>query len=357
MCFIKSGVKVADDFGRQYALAVPHYESLGIDGPFIGEQVWTYLERYHGEFEKLIVTIKRFGDGGDRVRIEGSPQDKIVFFPHFYYANSAAEHSLIGAQIADALQRADASHVYMIESYNPYYRQDARTPGKREAITARIVADLYVNTGVDRNYVIDPHFRQLEGFYPSRSAMKPLDLTEKFTGHLLRNHREQIAKSNLVGCAADDGGVRLTKRIMKTLDKEHHTENEARFIIRIDKDRLEDAEDKSRANAVLGDVKGQNIIVREDVMGTGQTIENTVRITRKAGAEEIMVVSTYVGRIPEERMKYFRGEGIKIVTTDGIPSDISDKFSVMRLAPLVNKIITKKIRRQSLSDYMAELDV
>ncbi|MFH0949108.1 MAG: ribose-phosphate diphosphokinase, partial [Candidatus Aenigmatarchaeota archaeon] len=344
---------MTDGLGSRYALAVPNYTKYGIDGTPIGNSIWDEFGEYQKEFDKIPITIERFGDGGDRVRIEASPQDREVFVPHFYYANTAAEHTLIGAQIADALKRAGAAKIYLLETYNPYYRQDTRTQGEREPVTAGIVADIYVKSGIDRTYVFDPHFRQLEGFFPSAQPMTTLDLTEKFAGYLLGKYHKELSAGS-VGCATDDGSVRLTKRLMKALWHEIDQEEEKTFVVaRMDKDRLKEA-DGVRTNALFGNVDKDYIIVREDVMGTGTTMKKTVgELREKNKNANIIVVSSYTGVLPNTILDYFRNENIEIVTTDGIPAGVREEFNIMKLAPIIKNVVVEKVRRHSLSDYMA----
>src|SRR3989344_1694753 len=206
------------EFGKQFAVAILNYAPYGIQGPYVGNKVYENLGPFREHFDEIEVEVRLFGDGGDTVRVKQSPQEREVFVPHFYYAPSAAQHTMIGTQVAGALHRAGARKVYFLETYNPYYRQDCRSPAKREAGAARPVADFYVHSGVDRVLVFDPHVRQLEGFFPDRYPMVSLVRTEKFAGYLFRHHRDAIERADFIGCATDDGSVRITKRLMRVLN-------------------------------------------------------------------------------------------------------------------------------------------
>jgi ribose-phosphate pyrophosphokinase len=345
--------------GNRYALAIPNYGSGDITkSP--GFQVWAALGKYQGEFDLIPINLRRFGDGGGAPRLEASPEDREIFVPHFYNTRTAEEHTFWCAQISDALKRAGSKEIYFLETYNPFYRQDSRTQGKREAVTARLVADLYVLSGVDTNYVFDPHFRQLEGFFPSRYPMKSLDLTEKFAGHLMYRHVKDLSGVRYIGVALDEGGVRPTRRLVFVIDQKQYKlkpDEAARFIARMDKERLAEMRDEVRTNTLLGDVKDKDVIIREDVIGTGTTLEKGVRVLRDANAGKIIAVATYAGDIPEARRRFFIDQGVTIVTTDGIPYGAHEEFSVMNLGPVMANVILRKTRALPLTDYMSQLEI
>src|SRR3989344_3838728 len=112
-------------------LVVPHYEQLGIPGPYFGDKVWEHLDylqamNIHGpKFENIPVVVNPFPDNAEKTLLQQNVRERDVYVMHSLYT-VPGRHVMIGAEIFDDLVRSDANRIYNFEPYNPYFRQDAR---------------------------------------------------------------------------------------------------------------------------------------------------------------------------------------------------------------------------------------
>ena len=109
------------------------------------------------------ITIKDFSDGEIYVQIQDSVRGDDVFIvqPICSPFNQNLMELLI---LLDAFKRASAKSITAVIPYYGYARQDRKTSG-REAITAKLVADLLTTAGADRILAMDLHTGQIQGFF------------------------------------------------------------------------------------------------------------------------------------------------------------------------------------------------
>ncbi|MEG0370934.1 MAG: ribose-phosphate diphosphokinase [Clostridium sp.] len=172
--------------------------------------------------------------------------------------------------LIDALKRASAGRVTAVIPYYGYARQD-RKAKSRDPITAKLVANLISAAGADRVLTMDLHAAQIQGYFDI-----PLD-------HLLgapilaKTFKEKgLVDDEVVVVSPDLGSV---TRARKFADKLHSS------IAIIDKRR-------PRANVcevmnVIGDVKGKNVILLDDMIDTAGTITNAANALKELGAKDV----------------------------------------------------------------------
>src|SRR5215204_5021508 len=66
--------------------------------------------------------------------------------------------------MVDALKRASAKRITVVQPFYGYARQDKKHRG-REPISARLMADLFKTAGADRIMTVDLHTAQIQGFF------------------------------------------------------------------------------------------------------------------------------------------------------------------------------------------------
>ena len=130
----------------------------GRSNPVLAQEIAQYLGT---TVEPMIV--KNFMDGEIYVQIQDSIRGDDVFVvqPVCNPVNESLMELLI---IIDAFKRASAKTITAVIPYYGYARQDRKTSG-REAITAKLVADLLTTAGANRVLAMDLHTGQIQGFF------------------------------------------------------------------------------------------------------------------------------------------------------------------------------------------------
>lgn len=177
----------------------------------------------------------------------------------------------------DALKRASVKEINVIVPYFGYARQDRKSK-PREPISSKLAADLFVTAGADRILTIDLHATQLQGFFScledDLSAIPLLGYTIK--------HDATVDKKNLVCVSPDHGGVVRVRKIAEIL----HTP-----IAIIDKRRNEKR--VAEVMNIIGDVKGKECLIVDDMMDTCGTAVAAVKALRDAGATKVMMACSH----------------------------------------------------------------
>ena len=197
-------------------------------------------------------TVSRFSDGEIQMNIDESVRGYEVFIVQST-SEPVNDHILELLIMIDALKRAYASKINVVIPYFGYGRQD-RKAGSREPITAKLVANLLERAGATRVLTLDLHTAQTQGFFDIP--------VEHLSGiPILTHYFENKGLENLVVVAPHSGGI---GRARKMADLLHAP------LALVHKRKLEenDAEDLS----VIGDVKGKNVILIDDLIDTGTTI-------------------------------------------------------------------------------------
>ncbi|MEM7813408.1 MAG: ribose-phosphate diphosphokinase [Candidatus Aenigmatarchaeota archaeon] len=320
---------------KPYGLAVPDYSELGIDPPYFGDAVWARLKELdaEGTFEYIPMKVVPFPDGAEKVVVQSSCRDKVVYAVHSWYVEPP-RHVVVGAEICDALMRSDASKVYMIELFNTYYRQDAQAG--REPITARLVAEIYHGAGMAGLFTADPHSKQLAGFFRN---MQPLPMS----GKLAERVKARYDTSNAVVVAPDHGGYTRAEHFANLLDLP---------LAVLHKERR--GTDSVKVKSLLGDVSGKDVFLRDDIISTGSTNIEAAKELRARGARSVYAVATHLALSGDARRR-LREHGIHVIGTNTIPRKFSDEeklyFDVADVSDLIANVIYAKSKGGSISHF------
>lgn len=219
------------------------------------------------------VELGRFPDGEISLRIAESVRGHDVFAVQTI-ALDPNEYLVELLILIDALKRASAKSITAVLPYFGYCRQD-RKDKPREPITAKLLADILTSAGATHVLTMDLHAGQLEGFFDI-----PVD-------HIcgLPVLSEEIKKLGLSDCvvvAPDIGAVKRARAYANSLDAE--------FAV-ITKRRLNPFEVES--HTVIGEVKGKNILLADDMCSTGGTLMSAAKACREKGANRIFAVVTH----------------------------------------------------------------
>jgi len=237
--------------------------------------------------------------------------------------------------MTDALRRASASRITAVIPYFGYARQD-RKPGPRSPISAKLVANLITRAGVDRVVTVDLHAGQIQGFFdiPTDNLFAAPTMVRDIKDHgLIRN---------VMVVSPDVGGVVRARALAKRLD--------APLAI-VDKRRERAGE--SEVMNIIGDVKGHNCVLLDDIVDSGGTLCNAADALLAAGAESVSAYITHgvlsggaVARIASSSLK-------ELVLTDTIaPTEavrLARNIRVITIAPLIGEAIARIYKEESVS--------
>ena len=220
--------------------------------------------------------------------------------------------------IADALRRSSAARITAVIPYFGYARQDRRTKA-RTPISAKLVANLIANSGVERVLTMDLHAAQIQGFFDI--PVDNLYASPVFALDIMHHHRG--AMDDLMVVSPDVGGVARARELALRVG--------APLGI-VDK-RREKAGEVSEMT-VIGDVTGKTVVLVDDICDTAGTLCKAADVLLEAGAREVHAYVTHgvmsgpaVGRIAASRLK-------SVVLTDSIaPSQAVRECPNIRIVP------------------------
>ena len=220
------------------------------------------------------LSVDRFSDGEIQINIEESIRGDNVYV--IQSTSAPVNDNLMELLIlVDALRRASANTINVVLPYYGYARQD-RKARSREPITAKLVANMLQNSGVDRVVALDLHAAQIQGFFdiPVDHLMGAPLLADYFI-------REGVADKAVV-VSPDHGGVTRARALAEFLKAP---------IAIIDKRRPK--ANVAQIMNIIGNVKGKKCIMIDDMIDTAGTISKGSQALIDAGAEEVYASCTH----------------------------------------------------------------
>jgi len=231
----------------------------------------------------------------------------------------------------DALKRASAGRITAVVPYYGYARQD-RKAQPRVPISARLVADLLSATGVGRVLTIDLHAGQIQGFFDI-----PVD--HLYSSPVLAEYVREEYVNGIVVVSPDAGGVERARAFAKRLD--------ASLAI-IDKRR--EKANVSQVMHVIGDVKGKDAVLFDDMIDTAGTITQAAAALKENGAKRVVAACAHAV-LSGPALDRINGSALEeVIVTNTIPMESKmekcKKITVLSVAPLLGEAI-KRIHEES----------
>jgi ribose-phosphate pyrophosphokinase len=241
--------------------------------------------------------------------------------------------------IMDAMRRASAGRINAVIPYYGYGRQD-RTAKARDPITARLVADIISTAGADRVITMDLHAAQIQGFFTI-----PVDHLQG--GPILQRYFVKQKIEDIVIVSPDHGSVTRARNFAHPLRAP---------IAIIDKRRP--TPNVSEVMNIIGDIKGKNCILIDDMVDTAGTICNAAKALKEHGAKSIRAAATHavLSGPALERIQASAIEEMVFLNTIEIPAKKKlDKFTVLSVAPVFAKAMFRVFSNEPLSSIFEEV--
>ncbi|HFL3828607.1 TPA: ribose-phosphate diphosphokinase [Clostridioides difficile] len=276
--------------------------------------------------------VGRFSDGELFVNIDETVRgaDVYIIQPTCTPVNDNLMEVLI---LVDAFKRASAGRINAVIPYYGYARQDRKTKA-REPITAKLVADLLTVAGIDRVVSMDLHAGQIQGYFDI-----PVDHLSGVP--ILAEYFKNIVDEETVIVSPDLGGVTRVRNFANLLD----------LPIAIIEKRRPKA-NVSEVMNVIGDIKGKNVVLVDDIIDTGGTITKAAQVLKNFGAKSVYACATHpvlsgpaVERIQNSVIERF-------IITDTIPlaeEKKIDKLEIVSVAPIFAEAIRRIHDNESVS--------
>jgi ribose-phosphate pyrophosphokinase len=276
--------------------------------------------------------VSRFPDGETAVKILENVRGRDVFIvqPTCHPPNETLMELLI---MVDALRRASAARITAVMPFYGYARQD-RKDQPRVPITAKLVANILVAAGTNRLLTMDLHAQQLQGFFDI-----PVD--HLYASPVIAKYLIEKKLSKLVVVSPDTGGLKMAHAYSEMLG--------AGLAI-VAKQRKGPSE--VEAITMVGDVRGCNCVLVDDLATTAGTLTTAARILKENGAEGIYAAVSHavLTDVGVERLK--NSQIKELVVTDTVPMLANPNgfpVTVLSVAGLLGEAILRIHDNQSVS--------
>jgi ribose-phosphate pyrophosphokinase len=260
--------------------------------------------------------VSQFSDGEINIEIRDNVRGRDVFVVQ---PTCAPTHKNLMelVLIIDALRRASATRITAVVPYFGYARQDRRVRSIRVPISAKVVADMLTNAGVDRVMTVDLHAEQIQGFFDCA-------VDNVYGLPVLLTDVERQNYENLTVVSPDIGGVVRARAMAKQLNTD---------LAIIDKRRPE--ANQAQVMNIIGEVEGRTCLLIDDIVDTAGTL------CKAQGAKKVIAYCTH---------PVLSGKAI-----ENIENSALDTLVVTNSIPLTEAARNcVKIRSLSLGQMLAE---
>jgi len=232
----------------------------------------------------------------------------------------------------DAARRASAARITAVLPFYGYARQD-RKDQPRVPITAKLVANLLVAAGTTRLLTMDLHAQQIQGFFDI-----PVD--HLYAAPVIVKYLRSLQLKDLMVVSPDAGGLKMAYAYSTMLDT---------GLAFVAKQRRSPSE--VTAMDVVGDVKGRNCVLVDDLSTTAGTLTEASRILMERGATSVRAAVTHT-LVTEKGMERLRSAPItELITTDSVPkaSWSGCPIKILSVAELLGEAIKRINGNQSVT--------
>ena len=288
-------------------------------------------EKIAKEYNTTLGKVKTtyFSDGEFQPAFQESVRGRRVFIIGSTFPN--ADNLMEMLLMLDAAKRASARHITAVMPYFGWARQD-RKDQPRVAIGAKLVANLLQSAGATRIITMDLHADQIQGFFE-----KPVD--HLYASTIFMPYVKSLNLDNLTIASPDMGGSKRAYAYSKHL----HCD-----VVICYKQRKKANEISSME--LIGDVKGKNVILVDDMIDTGGTLAHAANLMMERGAISVRAICTHPILSGEAYNKIQESGLTELIVSDTIPlKKETSKIKVVSCAPLFADVMHKVQDNTSIS--------
>ncbi|MBQ2269948.1 MAG: ribose-phosphate pyrophosphokinase [Bacteroidaceae bacterium] len=296
----------------------------GTNSRYLAEKICAELNCPLGN---LVVT--KFADGEFEVSYEESIRGRDVFLVQSTFPNSDNLMELL--LMIDAAKRASARSICAVVPYFGWARQDRKSK-PRVSIGAKLVADLLSVAGIDRLITMDLHADQEQGFFDV-----PVD--DLYASTIMLPYIKNLGLPNLCIATPDVGGSKRASSYAKYLDCP---------MVLCNKTRKKANEVDSMQ--IIGDVKGMDVILVDDIVDTAGTICKAADIIMENGANSVRAIASHCIMSGPANERVAASALKEMLFTDSIPyKGNCDKVKQISVAGLLAETIRRVMDNESIS--------
>jgi ribose-phosphate pyrophosphokinase len=237
----------------------------------------------------------------------------------------------------DALRRASTHSVSVVIPYFPYARQERMAQG-REAISARVVANMLESAGARRVIFVDIHNRAIQGFF--NIPVDPLSAVPLLTDYFRKPEYENAAV-----VSPDVGRASMAGKYAELLNLPLVVMHKRRTSF-----------SSTETTHVVGDIQGRRPIIIDDVMAGGSVLKQIDALYDQGAEGKACFSVTHPVLLPTALRQLDEDDRIeKLVVTNTIPvpeEKRHPKVEVISIAPLLADIILRIYRGASISERL-----
>ena len=302
----------------------PYMVFSGTDSRYLAEKICASLNCPLGN-----MNITHFADGEFAVSYEESIRGAHVFLVQSTFPNSDNLMELL--LMIDAAKRASAKSVVAVVPYFGWARQD-RKDKPRVSIGAKLVADLLSVAGIDRLITMDLHADQIQGFFNI-----PVD--HLYASAVFLPYIQSLKLEELVIATPDVGGSKRASTFSKYLGVPLVLCNKSR-----------EKANEVASMQIIGDVKGKNVVLIDDIVDTAGTITKAANIMLEAGANSVRAIASHCVMSDPASFRVQESGLTEMVFTDSIPySKKCVKVKQLSIADMFAETIKRVMNNESIS--------
>jgi ribose-phosphate pyrophosphokinase len=275
--------------------------------------------------------VTRFSDNEIFVKIDENIRGMDVFI--IQSTNPPSDNLFELLIMIDAARRASARRITAVIPYFGYARAD-RKDQPRVAITSKLIANMITVSGADRVILMDLHASQIQGFFDIPSD-------HLYSSRVFNRHFLKTGLDNLVIVSPDVGSTRIARAFATKL-------NSSLAII----DKRRPQPNQSEVMNIIGDIKGKNVIIRDDMVDTAGTLIRAAEALAENGAKSIIACCTHGVLSSNATEKLAKSPIEKIYITDTLDQsskNLPDKFEILSVAELFGEAILRIHAERSVS--------
>lgn len=291
---------------------------------YLGEKICDSLGVEMGKKNK-----QYFSDGEFSISYEESIRGSHTFIIQSTFPSSDNLMELL--LMVDAAKRASAKAIVAVVPYFGWARQD-RKDRPRVSIGAKLKADLMSVAGIDRLVTMDLHADQIQGFFNV-----PVD--HLYASSIFMPYIQSLNLDNLVIASPDVGGTKRANTYSKHLQT-------PMVICHKSREKANEVHDMR----IIGDVKGKNVILLDDMVDTAGTITKAADLMMNEGALSVRAIATHGVLSGPAHERIENSALTEICLTDSIPlKQTSSKIKVLSCADIFADTIQRVYNYQSIS--------